>query len=80
MNEEEAQEYFLDGEGYYVTRKTFKGKITTEKCPKCGRDLDCIYAEKYLHFEIVGILMIAGVKIYRFECEACGCYFIPRDE
>jgi ribosomal protein L34E len=78
--QENIEGYFLDDEGYYVTNEIFRGLIELKKCPQCENYLDGVYAEKYLHFKEVGIMMISGIKMYGYECNSCNCGFIYNEE
>jgi hypothetical protein len=75
-----CREYFLDSEGYFVTKKIFKSLLEKKECEKCGNLLYFIYAEKYLHFPEVNTMIIMGFKIYGLECGACNCCFIYNND
>ncbi len=68
-------EYFIDKERYYVTKKLFRGKLELKQCPNCGEYLNYVYAEKYSSFGEMG-MMIMGLKIYGLECNSCHICFI----
>ena len=72
--------YFLDDEGYYVTNEIFRGRAELKKCPQCKNYLCVVYAEKYLHFKEVDILMIMGIKTYGYECNSCNLRFVYEEE
>lgn len=76
----EEGEYFLDEDGYYITKELFRGRVDLKKCQFCGNYLFMVYAEKYAHFKEVDIWMVSGVKPYGYECDSCQCGFIYEEE
>ena len=75
MDKPKEDEYFLDEEGYSVTKEIFRGRLSQEKCPQCGNDLFFVYSEKYSLFS-GGEMMVMGLKIYGTECDFCRCGFV----
>lgn len=67
--------YFIDDKGDYVTHELLRSLSEVEKCPFCNKNMQCVFAEKYLKFEN-GVMMIIGLKIYGHECDTCNCGFI----
>lgn len=77
---EEGDLYFLDEDGYYVTKEIFRGRAELKKCQQCGNYLFVVYAEKYSYFKEAGVMMIMGIKPYGYECDFCNCGFIYEEE
>ncbi len=76
----QADKYFLDGEGYYITKEIFRSKFRLIKCMHCGNYCDFVFAEKWLYFKCMCVFMIVDLKIYGLECNACNRCYIYNDE
>ncbi len=76
----QADKYFLDEEGYYVTKEIFRRKLDFIKCMNCGKYCDFVFAEKWRYFEYMCCFMLMDIEIYGLECNACKRCYIYKDE